>query len=138
MKSITISIDDEVYRAASEEAARRRKSLGELVQEFLARLRTEQALNGRDATAEPEPSIATNSAEDEAFRKRREDLAEFFAGLKAKQAAESREDEAKRVELLERMQTLVEQSLERDRYKKGPLVPLTREEIYAERLDRFR
>jgi predicted CopG family antitoxin len=138
MKNITITIDDEVYRAASEEAARLRKSLSELVQELLMRLRADQALSRGEAQAEPESPAATAAAEDEDFRKRREDLAQFFAGLKARRAAGQSEGEVRRAELLERLQTLVEEALERDRFKQGPLVPLTREEIYAERLDRFR
>lgn len=160
MKNITISIDDEVYRAANEEAARRRKSLGELVQEFLARLRTEQGLNGREAQTEPESPAATDAAEDEALREQRESLAQFFDELNARPLkegpsvgplnreelyqrgtqteAESAADEAKRAEFLMQLQQLFDQADERDRLKEGRLVPLTREEIYAERLDRFR
>lgn len=63
MKDITISIDDDVYRAASEEAARQRKSLGELVQELLTRLRTERQQNGSSTQAEPElPAVADREA----------------------------------------------------------------------------
>ncbi len=139
MKSITITIDDEVYRVASEEAARQRKSLGELVQVFLMGLRADRALSGREAQSKPEaPAATTGGDEDEEFKKRRENLAEFFAALKARRAAGQSENEVKHAELLERLQALAEQSLERDRFKKEPLVPLTREEIYAERLDRFR
>jgi predicted CopG family antitoxin len=47
MKSITITIDDEVYCAASEEAARLRKSLSELVQEFIERISRKDAASGQ-------------------------------------------------------------------------------------------
>lgn len=222
MKEITITIDDDVYRAASEAAARQRKSLSELVREFLTRLRTEPEPNGSPVTT-PEspltadtatdeelrkrdeelarffdelnarplqdgPSVgplnreelyqrgkqaeltaadeaqraeflarlqqlfdqvdehdastaltpATPAAEEEAFKRRQEEFAQFFALVKAQRAATQSEDEAKRLALLEQFQPLMEQALVRDRYQKGPLVPLTREEVYAERLDRFR
>lgn len=39
MKNITVSVDDELYRDARAEAARRRKSLSALVREYLAGLR---------------------------------------------------------------------------------------------------
>lgn len=39
MKNITVSVDDDLYREARVEAARRHKSLSELVCEFLASLR---------------------------------------------------------------------------------------------------
>jgi predicted CopG family antitoxin len=179
MKSITISIDDEVYRAASEEAARRRKSLSELAQEFIERIGRMGATSGQFESdeagkarremkrffaelnsqprqegasvgplnreelyqrgAEPESeSPAPETAEDENFRKRREDLSRFFAGLKAMHAGARGKNEVKRAALLERLHSLAERALERDRLKQGAFVPLTREEIYAERLDRFR
>ena len=43
MKNITVSVDDEIYQAAREEAARRRKSLSALVREFFASLKTGEA-----------------------------------------------------------------------------------------------
>lgn len=186
MKNITISIDDEVYRAASEEAARLRKSLSELVQEFLTRLRAEREQNGSSAQAAPElpaamesdengeqrksreslaqffaelntrpltdgPSVGplnreelyergkrlepelpvATDVEEEEFRKRREDLTEFFAALKAKHEAGQSEDKVKQAERLERLQTLVELLLERDRDKKGSLAVGTRKEWYS-------
>jgi predicted CopG family antitoxin len=145
MKSITITIDDEVYRAASEEAARRRKSLSELMQEFIERI------SRRDAAAERLGSEEAGKA--------REELKQFFAELNAQprqegpsvgplnreelyrrgtQSAEHAEAGAERAAFLEELHQLVEEARERDRDKKGRLVPLTREEIYAERLDRFR
>lgn len=39
MKNITVSVDDELYRSARREAARRRTSVSALVREYLAGLR---------------------------------------------------------------------------------------------------
>jgi hypothetical protein len=118
-----------------------------------------EELYQRGTQAEPKSPVAPETAEDENFRKRREDLARFFAELNGQprqegpsvgplnreelyqrgaQSAEQAEAEANRTAFLEQLHHLVEQSLERDRLKEGRLVPLTREEIYAERLDRFR
>ncbi|GEM_PF-735033 len=118
-----------------------------------------EELYQRGTQAEPESPVAPETVEDENFRKRREDLARFFAELNAQprqkgpsvgplnreelyqrgaQSAEQAEAEANRAAFLEQLHHLVEQALERDRLKEGRLVPLTREEIYAERLDRFR
>lgn len=47
MKNITVSVDDDLYREARVEAARRHKSLSALVREFLAGLR------GSEQTAAP-------------------------------------------------------------------------------------
>ena len=47
MKNITVSVDDDLYREARVEAARRHKSLSALVREFLAGLR------GAEQTAAP-------------------------------------------------------------------------------------
>ncbi|MGH9832329.1 MAG: hypothetical protein ACREBD_13955 [Blastocatellia bacterium] len=145
MKSITITIDDEVYRAASEEAARLRKSLSELAQEFIERISRKGAASGQLGSEEA--------------GKAREELNQFFAELNAQprregpsigplnreelyqrgaQSAEQVEAEAKRAAFLEQLHRLVEEARDRDRDKKGRLVPLTREEIYAERLDCFR
>jgi hypothetical protein len=96
-----------------------------------------EELDQRGTQAELEVPTVT-AAEEAEFSKRREDLAEFFTALKVKQATGPSKDEVGRAELLEQFQTLVEQALERDRFKQGRLAPLTREEIYAERLDRFR
>lgn len=159
MKDITISLDDEVYRAASAEAVRLRKSLSELVQELLTKLRAEQESGEQAARAEPELRAAP-SAEDEELSKGRENLAGFFAesnasALNGGSAVEPlhREEldrsmtqaetrvapaEGQRAEFLARLQQLFAQADERDRLKKDPLIPLTREEIYAERLDGFR
>jgi predicted CopG family antitoxin len=138
MKDITISIDEDVYRAASEEAARQRKSLSELVRDFLMRLQTERMQYGAEAIARTESCAEMKSTEDEEFSRRQTELAEFFARLRSVQVKEPESEAAQRAELLLRLQPLMEQALERDRYKEGPLVPLTREEIYAERFDRFR
>lgn len=145
MKNITITIDDEVYRAASEEAARLRKSLSELVQEFIERMSRKGAASGPLGSEEA--------------GKAREEFNQFFAESNAQprqegpsvgplnreelyqrgaQSAEQAEAEAQRAAFLEQLHRLVEEARERDRDKKGRLVPLTREEIYAERLDRFR
>jgi predicted CopG family antitoxin len=145
MKSITITIDDEVYRAASEEAARLRKSLSELAQEFIERMSRKGADSGQ--------------LESEEAGKAREEFNQFLAELNAQprqegpsvgplnreeshqrgaQSAEQAEAEANRAAFLEQLHRLVEEARERDRDKKGRFVPLTREEIYAERLDRFR
>ncbi len=118
-----------------------------------------EELYQRGTQAEPESPVAPETAEDENFRKRREDLARFFAELNAQprqegpsvgplnreelyqrgaQSAEQAEAEANRAAFLKQLHHLVEQALERDRLKEGCLVPLTREEIYAERLNRFR
>jgi predicted CopG family antitoxin len=145
MKSITITIEDDVYRAATEEAARQRKSLSELVQELIERI------SGKGAASE------LSGSEEE--REAREEFDQFFAELNAQpsqegpsvgplnreelhqrgsQSAEQAEAEAKRAAFLEQLHRLVEEARERDRDKEGRLVPLTREVIYAERLDRFR
>lgn len=138
MKSITITIDDEVYRAASEEAARLRKSLSELAQEFIERM----SRKGADS----------DQLESEEAGKAREDLNQFLAELNAQprqegpsvgplnreelyqrgvQSAEQAEAGANRAAFLEQLYRLVEEARERNRDKKGPLVLLTRKEWYA-------
>lgn len=112
MKSITITIDDEVYRAASEEAARLRKPLSELVREFIERISRKGAASGQLGSEEA--------------GKAREELYQRGA-----QSAEQAEAEAQRAAFLEQLHRLVEEARERDRDKKGPLVLLTRKEWYA-------
>ena len=160
MKDITISIDDEVYRAVSAEAARLRKSLSELVQELLTRLRTELEPNRNAVSITPESAVRADAGTDEEQGKKSEALARFFDELNARPRkdgpsvgtlnreelyqrgtqteAESAVGEAKRAEFLAQLQQLFDQADERDRLKEGRLVPFTREEIYAERLDRIR
>jgi hypothetical protein len=48
------------------------------------------------------------------------------------------EGDANRAAFLERLQRLTKQARKRDRGKEGSASPFSREELYAERLDRFR
>ncbi len=48
------------------------------------------------------------------------------------------EGDANRADFLERLQRLTKQARKRDRRKEGSAGPFSREELYAERLDRFR
>jgi len=48
------------------------------------------------------------------------------------------EDDVNRADFLERLRRLTKQARKRDRRKEGSAGPFSREELYAERLDRFR
>jgi hypothetical protein len=48
------------------------------------------------------------------------------------------ESDATRADFLARLQRLTKQARKRDREKEGSAGPFSREELYAERLDRFR
>jgi hypothetical protein len=53
-------------------------------------------------------------------------------------AAQKTEADANRAGFLERLRRLTKQARKRDRRKEGSAGPFSREELYAERLDRFR
>ncbi len=107
----TLRIDDAIYRQAKAEAAREGITLTKFIEEAL-RLRLGNA-----------PSIS-------ALRQ----MVDRDAG----QPVQDTEGDANRSALVERLQRLFEQADERDRLKDGSAGPFSREDLYAERLDRFR
>lgn len=129
MKTITVSVDDEIYLAATEAAAQRQKSLIALVQEFIERM---------SRLAESSGEVKTEDA-----RNAQEEFAKFLDDLNARPLKDEpsmweTEVESKRAEFLERLQYLSERARERDHLKEGSVSPFSREELYAERLDRIR
>lgn len=73
MKTLTISVADDVYQRASQRAAERDKSLPDVVHEFLTHW---SATDAHDATLTPEA-------------RRRAELEKLFAMMDARQAHES-------------------------------------------------
>jgi hypothetical protein len=108
----TLRIDDEIYREAKAEAAREGITLTKFIEEALC-LRL-----GR---------MAVNAVE----------VSELSTDSDSVQNYEVRGDFS-RVALIKRLERLFEQADERDRLKEGSAGPFSRQELYAERLDRFR
>lgn len=115
MKTITVSVEDEVYRAAAEAAAQRQRSLIALVQEFIERM-------GRLGEA-------SGQAESEEARKAREEFARFLAELSTQSDANEALTEKEQKRREEFVRFLAE--LNARPLKDGPSVgPLNREELY--------
>jgi hypothetical protein len=111
----TLRIDDEIYREAKAEAAREGITLTKFIEEALC-LRL-----GR-VTANPDETSELSTGSDSA---------------KTYQIGEVRGD-FNHAALIKRLERLFEQADERDSLKKGSAGPFSRQELYAERLDRFR
>ncbi len=107
----TLRIDDSIYRQAKAEAAREGITLTKFIEEAL-RLR----LGNGPTTSAPQPMVDRDVG----------------------QPVQAPEGDAHRADLVARLQRLFEQADERDRLKDGSAGPFSREELYAERLDRFR
>jgi antitoxin component of RelBE/YafQ-DinJ toxin-antitoxin module len=111
----TLRIDDEIYREAKAEAAREGITLTKFIEEAL-RLRLERVAAKPDEMSE----LPTSS-----------DSVQAYHGNEVRR-------DFSRAALIKRLEGLFEQADERDRLKKGSAGPFSREELYAERLDRFR
>jgi predicted CopG family antitoxin len=134
MESITITIDDEVYRVASEEAARRRRSLSELAQEFIEWMSVKWAASMQLGSQEAETpreefrrflaeldSISVNDGDSVGPLRRQEQ-----PGLESRPAPEAEELQKKREAFTQFFADLNVQPRQ-----SGPSVgPLNREEIY--------
>jgi hypothetical protein len=107
----TLRIDDTIYRQAKAEAAREGITLTRFIEEAL-RLRLERTGEAEGSSWPSTPSI--------------------------KQPSAAEEGGAVPAALVERLQRLFAQADERDRLKEGSAGPFLREELYAERIDRFR
>lgn len=151
----TLQIDDAIYREAIAAAERKGVTLMEFIEEAL-RLMLGRATLKTDEM--PKEESCLRPADGAGLQ--REELAQFFTELNAKpresepsvgalnregiyqretQAeAQTSQDDAKRAAFLERLERLFEEADERDRLKENSARPFTREELYAERLDRFR
>jgi len=151
----TLQIDDAIYREAKAAAERNGVTLMEFIEDALRLVLGRATLKAGEMTKE---ESGLQPPEDSGLR--REELAQFFAELNAaprengpsvgplnreeiyqrgaQAEAGTSQDDAKRAAFLERLQRLFDQADERDRSKENSVRPFTREELYAERLDRFR
>jgi hypothetical protein len=143
----TLQIDDAIYRKAKAVAERKGVTLMEFIEEALRLMLSRAALKTGEMTEEESGLQREEFARllDELDAKplkdgpsvgslNREEL--YQRGAQAE--AETSQDDAKRAAFLERLQHLFDQADERDRLKENSARPFTREELYAERLDRFR
>lgn len=104
-----VTIDESVYNKATEAA----ESKGVSVKEFI-----EEAVREKLRAIHGEARINGVSQPD--------------------QSAQVSALDKDRIAFLEELNRLIEEAKERDRLKEGSVGPISREEIYAERLDRFR
>jgi len=143
----TLQIDDAIYREAKAAAERKGVTLMEFIEEAL------RLMLGRATLKTGEMTEGESGLQREEFARFLDELdarplkdgpsigplnREEFYQRGAQAEAETSQDDAKRAAFLERLQRLFDQADERDRLKENSVRPFTREELYAERLDRFR
>ena len=113
----TLRINEEIYRQAKAKAARDGITLTKFIEEALC-LRLEQA--------SANPSVILESSLNES------------ASSSLAQPENRFMDNQGRADLIKRLESLFDQVDKRDFLKEGSAGQFSREELYAERLDRFR
>lgn len=107
----TLRIEDQVYRQAKVAAAREGITLTQFIEEALT-LRIERSSNHHGDVNQSTDNLSSEEA-------------------KSRQ-------EQDREKMIKRLQQLFERADERDHFKEGSAGPFVRENLYTERLDRFR
>lgn len=139
MKTLTLSVADDLYQQANQKATELDTSLRDVMQDLLVQWTTTKAA---------ETTLSSYDAE-----QRRKELDKLFAMADAKPKLpgsvgslnreelyqrEQGSDKDDRAALVARLELLFAEADARDHDKLGSAGPFSREELYAERLNRFR